>query len=310
MLLYIIRRLLQGLLIIFLVSLITFIIMRLLPGDPVQLLLGEGKVKMTNELREAIHHKWGFDKPYYQQYWIWLSSLVRGDFGESLVRRGVPVRDMILEAAPVTAFLNLLSLVLAGLIAIPAGIIAGVKRNSWFDYITALFATFGVSLPNFWVALMAIIVFAGMLHWVPPYGLKTWQGYILPVVVLTTEQMALLARVMRGATIETLSQDYVRTARAKGLAERVVVARHAVRNALLPVVTVLGFQIAYILSGTIVIETIFALPGIGRLFIDSLGRLDYQVVQSLVVVLSALVVLTNLVTDLIYALVDPRIRIE
>jgi ABC-type dipeptide/oligopeptide/nickel transport system permease component len=310
MLLYVVRRLLQGVLIIFLVSVITFVIMRLLPGDPLMLLLGDGKIKMPDELREAIRHKWGFDRPYYEQYLIWLSSLLRGDFGESLVRRGVPVREMILEAAPVTAFLNLSSLVIATIIAIPAGIIAGAKRNSWFDYSTAFFATLGVSLPNFWVALMGIILFAVMLGWVPPYGLKSWRGYLLPVAVLAAEQMALLARVMRGSTIETLSQDYVRTARAKGLTERWVVLRHAVRNALLPVVTVVGFQIAYILSGTIVIETIFALPGIGRLFIDSLGRLDYQVVQSLVVVLAALVVIVNILTDIVYAVVDPRIRIE
>ncbi len=310
MLLYVTRRILQCFLIIFLVSIITFVIMRLLPGDPVQLLLGDGKIKMTDELRAAIHAKWGFDKPYLEQYLIWLQSLVRGDFGESLVRRGVPVRDMILEAAPVTAFLNIVSLALAALLAIPAGIIAGVRRNSFFDYITAFFSTLGVSIPTFWISLMAIILFAVILGWVPVYGLKTWKGYILPVAILTIEQMALLARVMRGATIETLSQDYVRTARAKGLAERLVVVRHAVRNALLPVVTVLGLSIATILSGTIVIETIFALPGIGRLFIDSLGRLDYQVVQSLVVVLSALVVFANLITDLVYAIVDPRIRFD
>jgi peptide/nickel transport system permease protein len=310
MLLYLTRRLLQGVLIVFLVSVITFVIMRLLPGDPLMLLLGDGRIKMTDELREAIRQKWGFDRPYHEQYLVWLGSLLRGDFGESLVRRGVPVSQMILEAAPVTAFLNLVSLAIAAVIAIPAGIIAGVRRNSWFDYVTAFFSTLGVSLPNFWVALVGIIVFAVMLGWVPPYGLKSWRGYILPIAVLATEQMALLARVMRGATIDTLTQDYVRTARAKGLAERLVVTRHAVRNALLPVVTVVGFQIAYILSGTIVIETIFALPGIGRLFIDSLGRLDYQVVQSLVVVLAALVVLVNLITDLVYAVVDPRIRIE
>lgn len=310
MLLYLTRRLLQGIFIVFLVSVITFVIMRLLPGDPVQLLLGDGRIKMTDELRAAIHNKWGFDKPYHEQYLIWLGSLLRGDFGESLVRRGVPVRDMILEAAPVTGFLNLVSLLLAAALAIPAGIIAGVRRNSIFDYVTGLLATLGVSIPVFWIALMAIILFAVMLHWVPPYGLKSWKGYILPIAVLTIEQMALLTRVMRGATIETLSQDYVRTARAKGLSERLVVGRHAVRNALLPVVTVVGLQIATILSGTIVIETIFALPGIGRLFIDSLGRLDYQVVQSLVVVLSGLVVLANLVTDMVYAVVDPRIRVE
>jgi peptide/nickel transport system permease protein len=310
MLIYITRRILQGLIVLFLISLITFAIMRLLPGDPVMLLLGEGRIKVTQEQIDAIHRKWGLDRPYHEQYLTWAGNMLRGDFGESLVRRGVPVRQMITEAVPVTAFLNLISLGIAALVAIPAGIIAGVRRNSWFDYTTTFLSTLGVSLPNFWVALMGIIVFAVYLRWLPPYGLRSPAGYILPVAVLATEQMALLARVMRAATIETLNQDYVRTARAKGLGERLVVVRHAVRNALLPVVTVIGFQIAFILSGTIIIETIFALPGIGRLLVDSIYRLDYQVVQSLVIVLSVLVVVANLVTDLVYAIVDPRIRIE
>ncbi len=308
MLIYLIRRILQGVLVLFLISVITFAIMRLLPGDPVMLLLGEGRVRVTPEQIAAIHAKWGLDRPYHEQYLTWVGNMMRGDFGESLIRRGVPVRQMIAEAAPVTAFLNLLSLGLAALIAIPAGIIAGVRRNSWFDYATTFFSTLGVSVPNFWIALMSIILFAVYLKWLPPYGLRSASGYILPVAVLATEQMALLARVMRAATIETLGQDYVRTARAKGLNERVVIVRHAVRNALLPVVTVVGFQIAFILSGTIIIETIFALPGVGRLLVDSVYRLDYQVVQSLVIVLSVLVVVANLVTDLIYAIIDPRIR--
>jgi peptide/nickel transport system permease protein len=215
---------------------------------------------------------------------------------------------MIFEAVPVTAWLNIYSLILALLISIPAGIIAGVKRNSWFDYLTAAGATLGVAIPNFWLSLMLIIIFAIPIAALPVFGLKTWQGYILPVVVMTTGQTAILARVMRASVIEVLEEDYVRTAHAKGLANWVVVMRHAVRNALLPVVTVIGFQIAFILSGTIVVEQVFALPGIGRLFIDSVFRLDYQVVQSLVMILAILVVLSNLLTDLIYAVVDPRIQ--
>lgn len=310
MLNYIIARLLQGALVIFLISLATFIIMRMLPGDPVMLLLGEGEIQITEEQIQAIRAKWGLDRPYYEQYLVWAGNMLRGDFGDSLIRRGVPVRDMIFEAAPVTGKLNIMAFALALLISLPAGIVAGVKRNSAFDYATTLGATIGVALPNFWFGLMGIIVFALVLRWVPPFGLKTWQGYILPVVVLASEQMAVFARVMRGATIETLNQDYVRTATAKGLSRYAVIVRHAVRNALLPVVTVIGFRIAFLFSGTIVIEQIFALPGIGRLFVDSLYRLDYQVVQSLVVLLAALVVLINLLTDLAYAFVDPRIRIE
>lgn len=306
---YIISRLLQGILVIFLISVVTFIVMRMLPGDPVMLLLGEGEIQVTEEQIQAIRAKWGLDRPYHEQYLVWAGNMLRGDFGDSLIRRGVPVRDMIFEAMPVTGQLNVLAIGLALLISIPSGIIAGMKRNSTFDYATTLGSSIGVALPNFWFGLMGIIIFALFLRWVPPFGLKTWQGYLLPVLVLSTEQMAVFTRVMRGATIETLTQDYVRTATAKGLARSVVITRHAVRNALLPVVTVIGFRIAFLFSGTIVVEQIFALPGIGRLFVDSLYRLDYQVVQSLVVILASLVVFMNLITDLAYALVDPRIRI-
>lgn len=310
MLSYIISRLLQGVVVIFLISLITFAIMRLMPGDPVQLLLGNGEVQMTDEQMEAIREKWGLNKSYTEQYLIWASNLLRGDFGESLVRRGFPVRDMIFDALPVTGQLNVLAIGVALLVSIPAGIIAGVRRNSIFDYITTVGSSIGVALPNFWFALISIIVFALWLGWFPPFGLKKWQSFVLPVMVLATEQMAVFTRVMRGATIEVMSQDYVRTATAKGLERSTVIVRHAVRNALMPVVTVFGFRIAFLFSGTIIVENIFAVPGIGRLFVDSVFRLDYQVVQSLVVILAVLVVVVNLLTDLAYAIIDPRVRIE
>ena len=305
---YVISRLLQGILVIFLISVVTFIVMRMMPGDPVRLLLGEGSIKLTEEQIQAIRSKWGLDRPYHEQYFIWATGMLRGDFGESLIRRGVPVRDMIFEAMPITGYLNLMAISVALLLSIPAGILAAVRRNSIFDYLLTLGSTAGAALPNFWVALISIIVFALWLGWVPPFGLKSWDGYILPVAVLALGEMAIFARVMRGATIEVLSQDYVRTATAKGLSHQMVVLRHAVRNALLPVVTVIGFRIAFLFSGTIIIENIFAIPGIGRLFIDSVFRIDYQVVQSIVVLLAALVVVANLVTDMIYAFVDPRLR--
>ena len=320
MLLYITRRILQGLLVLVLISLLTFVVLRLMPGDPAYLLLGEGEIRISEEQMEAIRRRWGLDRPYHEQYLVWAWNLLRGDFGDSLIRTGVPVRQMIFETIPVTIKLNVISLGLAFAVAIPAGIIAGVRRNSPFDYTTAVGSTLGVALPNFWLGLMLIVLFALYVpRWfgdlplvgrIPPFGLKSWQGYILPILVLTTEQMAVLTRVMRAATLEVLSQDYVRTAYAKGLPNMTVLVRHAVRNALLPVVTVIGFRIAFILSGTIVVETVFAIPGIGRLFTDSVFRLDYQVVQSLVVVLAVLVVAVNLLTDLTYAIIDPRIRIE
>lgn len=305
---YIVSRLLQGILVIFLISVVTFFIMRMMPGDPVRLLIGEGAVQISEEQIAAIRASWGLDRPYYEQYAIWAGNFIRGDLGESLIRRGVPVRDMIFEAMPVTAQLNALAVVVALLLAIPAGILAAVRRNSIFDNLLTVGSTAGAALPNFWFALVGIIIFALWLRWVPPFGLKTWQGYVLPVAVLATGEMAIFARVMRGATIEVLGQDYVRTATAKGLSRRAVVLGHAVRNALLPVVTVIGFRIAFLFSGTIIIETIFAVPGIGRLFVDSVFRLDYQVVQSIVVLLAVLVVVANLITDMVYAFVDPRLR--
>jgi ABC-type dipeptide/oligopeptide/nickel transport system permease component len=308
MLRYVTLRLLQGIVVIFLVSVATFILMHLAPGNPVDIMIGEAQV--TQEQIDAIMRKWGFDRPLHEQYLIWLSNVVRGDFGSSVIRSGVTVNQMLQEAAPATIQLNILALGVAVLVAIPAGIFAATKRNSVFDFATMVGSTLGVALPNYWVGLMLIILFSLNLGWLPPFGATTWQGYVLPVAVLALGEMAVLARMSRGATMEVLGQDYVTTARAKGLAGRAVLVRHVVRNALLPVVTMLGYRLAFVLSGTIVVETIFAWPGIGRLFIDSIYRLDYQVVQAIVLLLSTLVVVGNLITDLTYAYIDPRIRIR
>ena len=317
---YLTFRILKGLFVVVLISVLTFIVMRMMPGDPVYLLLGEGQIPITDAQIQSIREKWGLDRPLPEQYFLWAANLLRGDFGESLIRAGVPVRQMIFEAIPVTALLNFYALTLAILIAIPFGIAAAVRRNSWVDYASNAVSALGIATPNFWLALMLIVLFALYVpRWfgdlplvgrIPPFGLRSWQGWILPVIVIATEEMAVLMRITRGAVLELLPQDFVRTARSKGLAERAVLYRHVVANTMLPVITVIGFRIAFILSGTIIVETVFALPGIGRLFVDSVLRLDYQVVQSLVVVFAVLVVVVNLLTDLIYALVDPRIRIS
>ncbi|MDQ3459384.1 MAG: ABC transporter permease [Deinococcota bacterium] len=306
---YLLFRLLKGALVVFLISLMTFVIMRLMPGDPVFLLLGEGQIQITEAQIAAIRTQWGLDRPYHEQYLIWAGNLVRGDFGESLIRRGVPVRRMIVEALPVTALLNLYAIGLAILVSLPLGILSALRRNSLVDYATSVGSAVGIATPNFWLALMLIIVFALQLRLLPPFGLRTWQGYILPVIVLATEEMAVLVRITRSTVLELLPQDFVRTARSKGVPESRVMWRHVVANAMLPIITVIGFRVAFLLSGTIIIETVFALPGIGRLFTDSVLRLDYQVVQSLVVLFAVLVVVVNLLTDLLYALVDPRIRV-
>ncbi|MBO9395033.1 ABC transporter permease, partial [Caldilinea sp.] len=228
---YIAVRLFHGVIVIFLISLLTFIVMRMMPGDPVYLLLGEGQVRISEDQIQAIRARWGLDRSYPEQYLIWVGNLLTGNFGESIIRTGVPVRDMIFEAIPVTAQLNLYSMALALLLSVPMGIWAAVKRNSIVDYTSSVISVVGVATPNFWLSLMLIIVFALMLRWLPPFGLKSWQGFILPVVVLAIEQMAVFTRVMRSSTIEALKQDYVRTATAKGLSRQAVILNHAVRNA-------------------------------------------------------------------------------
>ena len=308
MLRYAVLRLLQGIVVIFLVSIATFIIMQLAPGNPVDIMIGEAQV--TQEQIDTITRKWGLDRPWYEQYLTWLGNVLTGDFGQSVIRTGVPVREMLLEAAPMTVRLNLLALAVAAVVAIPVGILASVRRYSLFDYASMLAATLGVALPNYWVGLMLIIVFSLQLGWLPPFGSNSWRGYVLPVAVLAVGEMAVLARLTRGAMTEVLGQDFITTARAKGLRYGVVVRRHAVRNALLPVVTILGYRLAFVLSGTIVVETVFAWPGMGRLFYDSIVRLDYQVVQAIVLVLTALIVIVNILTDLTYAFIDPRVRIR
>ncbi|MBA2277443.1 MAG: ABC transporter permease [Chloroflexia bacterium] len=306
MLTYLIQRLLQGVVVVFIVSVLTFAVMQAAPGSPRDLMVGQAYV--TQEQLDAIDRKWGFDQPWYVQYFTWVGNLGSGDLGTSVVRTGEPVSSMILNAASFTLRLNVASFVISLAIAIPVGVIAALRRYTWFDYGSMIGSTIGITIPNYWIGLMAIVIFSVKLGWLPPYGADSWRSYILPVIILSIEEVAALARLTRGATIEVLSQDYVTTARAKGLAERAVTVRHVVRNALLPVITVIGYRIAFILSGTIVVETVFAWPGLGRLFYDSIVRLDYQVVQAIVLVLTTLIVLVNILTDLTYAVIDPRVR--
>ena len=318
MLPYIARRLLQGVVVIVLISAATFIVIRLMPGDPAYLLLGEGEIRISEEQIEAIRRRWGLDRPYHEQYLLWAWNLLRGDFGDSLIRTGVPVRQMIFETIPVTAKLNVISLAVALAVAIPAGIIAAVRRNSSFDYSTAVGSTLGVALPNFWLALMLIVLFALYVpRWfgdlpvvgrIPPFGLKSWQGYILPVLVLTTEQMAVLTRVMRASMLETLGQDYVRTAEAKGLRPSVVLFKHALRNALIPVLTITGLEFGYLLGGAVMTESIFSWPGVGRwLWMSVLAR-DLPAIQGGVLFVALLFMSIVLIMDMLYAAIDPRIR--
>jgi ABC-type dipeptide/oligopeptide/nickel transport system permease component len=305
---YIVVRLTHGFLIVLLVTVVTFSILHLAPGDPVLLMVGEAQ--MTAEQLEVIRRHWGLDQPVHIQYLTWLGNLLRGDFGQSVGFRGKSVGELLWAAVPNTAVLNLLSLGLAVAVAIPAGVLAAVKRASWADTTLMFLSTLGVAVPNFWLGLMLIVLFSLTLKLLPPFGQDDWRSYILPVVVLATAEMALLARLTRSATLEVLGMEYVLTARAKGLSEATVLTGHVLRNALLPIVTVVGYRVGFLLSGTIVVETIFAWPGVGRLLFQAVSRRDYPVVQGVVLMTAAVVVLANLITDLIYAYIDPRIRYD
>ena len=308
MLTYIVRRLIQGAITIFVVSFLTFSMLHIAPGDPVDAFIGDRPV--GQEQVDALRERWGLNRPFHVQYVTWLGNMARGDFGDSMMRPGQTVNEMIWIAAKPTTYLNIAALIVSVCIALPLGILAGVRRYSRLDYGSMVGSTLGICIPNYWLGLMLILVFAIWVDWVPTSGVREWTGWILPVLVLATEQAALLARLMRSSTIEVLNQDFVRTARAKGLREIIVIVRHAVRNALLPITTVIGYRVAFLLSGTIVIEQVFAIPGIGRLFISSVYQNDHQVVQAIVLLFAILVIVSNILTDILYAVIDPRIRLD
>ncbi len=303
---YVLVRLLQGLVVIVLVTTLVFLILHLAPGDPVTLLVG--RAPMTPEQLEQIRRFWGLDRPLPAQYLTWVSNVVRGDFGESIGSGGRSVGVLLREAAPNTLLLNVLALVVSVVAAVPAGILAAARRHSVFDGALMGVSTLGLAVPSFWLGLMLIVLFALGLGWLPAFGQTDWKSYLLPVFVLAAEQMALLARLTRSVTLEMLEQDYVATARAKGLAEPTVLLRHVARTALLPLITVVGYRVGFLLSGTVVIETVFAWPGLGRLLVQAIGQRDYAVVQAIATLGAGVVVLASLLTDLAYAYVDPRIR--
>lgn len=305
---YLIKRLLQGGLVIFIVSILTFTVMFNMPGDPARTMVGQARV--TEEQLELIRDKWGLNDGYFERYWSWISNLMTGDLGTSIMRPGQAIGDMIRSASWMTLQLTSLALIISLTIAIPVGVLAATRRNSLLDYLTTLGSTAGVAIPNFWIGIMAIVLFSAKLGWLPPYGADSWKSYILPVLVLSIEEMAAVMRLMRGTTIEVLGQDYVKTAQAKGLRRNGILFHHVVKNAMLPVITLIGYRMAFILSGTIVIETVFSWPGLGQLFFDAITNKDMQVVQAIVLLLTCIVVLMNIVTDMMYAVIDPRVRVK
>ncbi|MCD6032120.1 MAG: binding-protein-dependent transport system inner rane component [Thermomicrobiales bacterium] len=300
----VIRRLYQAFFVLIGTTLIVFALLHLTGGSIARSLLPEWS---TEEQIAAFEAKLGLDRPIPEQYLMWLSGVVRGDFGNSFTT-GLPAMDIILERLPNTIQLALVAQLIALLVAFPLGMLAALKRGSIWDRISMAFALLGQSMPHFWLGLMLILIVSVRLGWLPVSGKETPQSIILPAITLATGPIAILSRLVRSGMIEVMGHDYVRTARAKGLSERLVLSGHALRNALLPLITVIGLEIGSLLNGSVVVEAVFAWPGIGRLLVEALQRRDIPVVEAGVLLVAVMYVGLNLVVDILYGWVDPRVR--
>ncbi len=308
---YVIRRSISLGLSLAVASMLIFSVVALVPGDPASFMLGTGAQPDTVA---ALRQQMGLDQPLPLRYLRWIGGVLTGDLGQSFTYK-TPVAGMILDRMQVSLPLALLALALAVLIAFPIGMFTAARRGKPADTLLMGATQVGISLPNFWFAMLLVLVFAVNLQWLPAGGFPGWgdpaaalKALLLPAVALALPQAAILARVLRSSLVETLSQDYIRTARAKGLSAAQALSRHALRNALIPVLTILGMQFSFLLAGAIIIENVFYLPGLGRLIFQAITQRDLIVVQSAVLVLVAAVILVTFLVDLTYALVDPRLR--
>jgi peptide/nickel transport system permease protein len=309
---FLLKRLLIGFLTLVVASIVVFAMMEVLPGDPARAMLG---ITATDDAVAELRRQLGLDLARHLRYLSWVGGMFVGDFGRSYTY-SIPVSELIGERIGVSLPLAIISLLLSTAIAIPVGVFSARHRGKLADALTMGTAQVGVAIPNFWFAIILIYVFAVWLRLVPAGGFPGWsagvwpalKALVMPAIALALPQAAILARVTRSALVETMSEDYIRTARAKGLPARTVLWRHALRNALIPVLTILGLQFAFLLAGTIIIENVFALPGLGRLIFQAITQGDLIVVESVVMLLVATVIVINLLVDLSYAVVDPRLR--
>ncbi|WP_094700750.1 ABC transporter permease [Brevibacillus laterosporus] len=307
-----IKRLLLTIPILLLVSIMTFSLIHMIPGDPARVILGQ---EATPEAYEALRTELGLDKPIVVQYVSWLGHVVTGDLGISITDR-VPVSELIAQRLPATIELTIGTFLFALVIAVPTGILAAVRRNTWIDYASSFTALGGMSIPSFWLAMMAIIYFSVENQWLPSSGYVPFSedpkanvmAMILPCMVTGLRESAMLMRMLRSSLVEVVHMDFVRTAKAKGLNEIRMILGHALRNALIPVVTTSGLMIAGLLGGLVITESIFSIPGFGRLIVESVFKRDYVTVQGAILVSAVLVVAVNLLVDLLYAVIDPRIK--
>lgn len=303
---YLIKRLFSAVFVLLGITTLVFLLIHLVPGDPVEVMLGETARPAD---REVLRHALGLDLPVLQQWWQYLTGIAHFDLGESLHSKRA-VSQLLIERIPATAVLSMASMLIAILIALPLGILAAVYKDSMWDRVAMMTAMFGVSIPNFVMGPLLILIFSLWLGWFPVSGKEGFASLILPAFTLGTALAAILSRMVRASMLEVLQEDYIRAARARGLTELHVLVLHALRNAALPVITILGMQFGALLAGAVITETIFAWPGIGQLMIESIQKRDYPVVQACVLLISFTYVLVNLLTDLIYIKLDPRVKLD
>lgn len=314
---YILRRLIQAIPLLIGISLVSFFVMRLAPGGPLAGYLMNPKVSPADVAR--LEHMWGLDQPLHIQYFKWIWSMLRGDWGWSY-RTGLPVWEMIMSRLPATFTLMFTAFLLSVTLAIPAGIFSAVKRYTLPDYVVTFVAFIGVAVPAFWFGLMLQLLFAVTLHWLPSSGMQTigapfsvldrLKYLVMPACVLAYRSIAEWSRYTRSSMLEAIHQDYVRTARAKGLAERLVIGKHALKNAMIPIVTIIGLDLPSWFAGAVITEAIFAWPGMGRLYVEATFGRDYPVLMANLLFTAVMVVAGNLLADILYALFDPRIKYE
>ncbi|HSW58754.1 MAG TPA: ABC transporter permease [Dehalococcoidales bacterium] len=316
MITYIIRRLLLAVVILFLVTVMVFFGMRLLPGDPILLLVTSVEAEgLSIEAYEKLRKEHGLDRPMVVQYIDWLGGVVQGDLGNSILRR-TPVIDEIMQRIPITLHLGATAYIIGLLVGIPAGTICAVRRGKLIDTIITVLANIGITVPVFWLGIMLIYLFSLELGWLPVQGYTSpfvdfWRStkqIILPVFCMSVWGVASLTRQTRSSMLEVMNQDYIRTARAKGLTESMIIIKHAMKNGLIPILTLAGMGLAMIIAGSVIIEMVFNIPGIGRLLIGSIINKDYPYVEAIVLIIAATVLLINLLVDLAYGWLDPRIR--
>ena len=301
---------------VLLVTIIVFTVMRLLPGDPALVILSEGDASFTQEELEDLRRQLGTDRPIVVQYVDWIGGLVQGDLGTSIWRSGQPVTKLVGDRVFRTLELAVLAILIAVVFAVPLGVISAIKPDSVIDYFSRVIALVGISIPTFFAGLLVVLVLSRGFGWLPPLGYedlwdnpwKNLQQMFLPALALGFYDMAFIARVTRSSMMEIIREDYMRTARAKGLGERIVLVRHGLKNAVLPILTISGWQFGRLFGGTVIIESIFKVPGIGTLLIETVFQRDFPTIQAIIIVIAVSIVIINLLVDLLYGLLDPRIR--